>query len=73
VTDEQYELLSIMLESKQLTHAELQNIHSSMDTFSEEDWSTIINWLHRKPNIHPKPMRRLKTTGHLDWFPGTRG
>jgi hypothetical protein len=62
MTDEEYETLVILIESKQLTHNDLENIIQLIDDPAFTDWRTVINWLWRQPNIPLKRRRRMTAT-----------
>jgi hypothetical protein len=59
MTDDQYQTLSILLETKKLTFLHLQLIDEWLTVVSSDDqWDALIEWLNSRPDIELKPRRR---------------
>jgi hypothetical protein len=59
MTDHEYDLLCILLSTKQVPKRDLEVIDAWLGS-DYDDWEFVINWLWVKPDVPPKPRRRMK-------------
>jgi hypothetical protein len=59
VTDQQHDVLWILLSSKQLTKSDFEAIYMWLGS-AYDDWDWVIDWLMEKPDVPLKVRRRMK-------------
>jgi hypothetical protein len=71
MTDDQYQILSILLETKELTLQDLQLIGQWLTVISaDHQWEALIEWLYNRPDVELKPRRRWTIEDYQRRSPG---
>jgi hypothetical protein len=63
MTDHEYDLLCILLSTKQVPLPDLEAIDVWLSG-GYDDWEWLINWLWTKPDVPPKPRRRMRASDY---------